>query len=317
MYSANALSAILHQLFTQDPRGSLIRNALLSHKNYGKVLAQNFSELWRILVECARSSDTGEIVCILDALDECNSDGRRQLIDQLKEFYFKQDERSSSPSKLKFLVASRPYDDLEASFRKFSNTTAYLRFGGDDRSEQIGREISLVIDARVKEITGGFSDEDRRTISERLKSMEHRTYLWLHLTFDIIEQSPSAYGRRSDVEDLLSELPSQVSEAYEKILNRSKNQTQTEILQIVLAAARPLTLDEVNIALTLALQKQQSASHAVLQSLLWPRDNFASVVKNLCGLFINIYDSKLSFIHQTAREFLTYPKRQGIYGKGV
>ncbi|KAB5569898.1 hypothetical protein GE09DRAFT_1217350 [Coniochaeta sp. 2T2.1] len=51
-YSTNALCAILHQLFTQDPAGSLIGNALPSHKNYGEKLTGNFSELWRILLEC-------------------------------------------------------------------------------------------------------------------------------------------------------------------------------------------------------------------------------------------------------------------------
>ncbi|TGJ75468.1 hypothetical protein E0Z10_g10990 [Xylaria hypoxylon] len=310
MHSTNALCAILHQLLTQDPSGNLIKDALPSHKSYGKALVQNFSELWRIMVRCAESPDTGEVVCILDALDECEKNSREQLIRKLKEFYCEQ--HNLSKSKLKFLITSRPYADLEASFRKFSTAASYWRFDGDDKSEQISQEINLVIDIKVKEIASCFADEDRRTISQRLKSMEHRTYLWLHLTFDIIEQSPSEYGRRSDVEELLSALPSQVSDAYEKILGRSKSQTQTEILlQIVLAAARPLTLDEANTALTLALDKKQSASHAKLKLQRWPRDNFQSVVKNLCGLFINVYDSKLSFIHQTAREFLTHPEGQG------
>ncbi|KAF7547245.1 hypothetical protein G7Z17_g7857 [Cylindrodendrum hubeiense] len=312
MYSTNALCAILHQLFTQDPTSSLIRNALPSHKNYGEKLALNFSELWRILIECVMSSDSGEVVCILDALDECNADGRRQLINQLKDFYFKQDKMQSSPSKLKFLITSRPYDDLEASFGKFSGAAAYLRFDGDEKSEQISQEINLVIDARMHDIAGSFPNEDRNIIRASLKGMGHRTYLWLHLTFDIIEQSPCEYGRRTDIEALLSELPSRISEAYEKILGRSKNQTQTEmILRIILAAGRPLNLDEANIALTLALQKPQFASHAALESQLWPRDSFRSVVKNLCGLFVNVYDSKLSLIHQTAREFLINPERQG------
>jgi ankyrin repeat domain-containing protein 50 len=126
--------------------------------------------------------------------------------------------------------------------------------------------------------------------------MQHRPYLWLHLTFDIIEQSPSEYGRLSDIETLLSNLPFQVSKAYERILSRSKNQTQTKILlQIILAAARPLTLDEANIALTLALRKQRFAIHAALKSEMWPREprnSFKSIVKNLSGLFINVYDSK-------------------------
>lgn len=307
MYSTNALCAILHQLFTQDPAGSLIEHALPSHKNYGKGLATNFTELWRILNKCAMSSDTGEIFCILDALDECSADSSRQLINQLKELYLKQDQESNRHSKLKFLITSRPYDYLEASFRKFSSTTAYLRFDGDDKSEQIGREINLVIDSRVQEIAAGFTADDQRTISEHLKRRDNRTYLWLYLTFNIIQESPSKYGKRSDVEKILTDIPLQVFDAYEKILSRSSNRAEAEILlQIVLAAARPLTLDEANVALTLALQGKHFTSCVELDSELWPTNNFESIVKNLCGLFISVYDSKLSFIHQTAREFLIH-----------
>ncbi|KAF4247129.1 hypothetical protein CNMCM8980_007809 [Aspergillus fumigatiaffinis] len=312
MYTTNALCAILHQLFTHDPTGGLIRHALPSHKNHGKGLAQNFSELWRILMDCAHSPDTGEIVCVLDALDECSKNGRQQLVDKLEEFYCQPCRPSHPLSKLKFLITGRPYDHLEVSFKGFSDATAYLRFDGDEKSAQISKEINLVIDAKVDEIARDFEEVDRRKISEQLKSMEHRTYLWLHLTFDIIKQNPSEYGRRSDVEALLSDLPSEVSQAYEKILGRSKNEIYTEnLLQIVLAAARPLTLDEANTALTLALLKQRSISYTDLESKLWSPKVFKSIVKNLCGLFISVYDSKLSFIHQTAREFLIHSEQKG------
>ncbi|KAJ5433545.1 uncharacterized protein N7458_012701 [Penicillium daleae] len=312
MYATDALCAILHQLFTHDLDNRLVEHALPSHRNYGKGLAQNFAELWRILVNCAGSLDAGEIVCVLDALDECNIDGRRQLIDKLKEFYCQPRHSSKSLSKLKFLITSRPYDDLEASFKKFSGITAYMRFDGDEKSAEINNEVNLVIDAKMHEIARDFKEDDRLTISHRLKSMNHRTYLWLRLTFDIIEQNPSIYGRPCDVETLLSDLPYEVSEAYEKILGRSRNQTYTEaLLQIVLAAARPLTLDEANIVLTLALQKRRFTSHDALERNLWPRNTFKSTVKSLCGLFLSIYDSKLSFIHHTAREFLIHPRSEG------
>jgi hypothetical protein len=163
----------------------------------------------------------------------------------------------------------------------------------------------------VKDIPAGFTANDRRKISERLKSMENRTYLWLHLIFDAIEEM-LVYGKRSSIEKLLSDIPSQVSEAYEKILSRSPNETYTKILlQIVLVAAHPLTLDEANVALILALQEERFVSHVALESELWTRDKFPGIVKNLCGLFINVYDLKLSFIHQTAREYLTHKERQG------
>lgn len=134
-------------------------------------------------------------------------------------------------------MTSRPYDNLESSFRKFPKAV-YLRFDGDDKSKEIQKEIDLVIDDRVPHITSGFADKDQQKIAEYLKSMEHRTYLWLHLTFDIIEKRPSEYSRALDIEMLLSSLPSQVSDAYEKILSRSTNQSWTKIiLQIILTAA--------------------------------------------------------------------------------
>jgi hypothetical protein len=281
-----------------------------SHKQRGKQLAQTFSELWRILEACAASPDTGEIVCVLDALDECSAGSRKTLIDHLEDFYSKPD-LSSRRSRLKFLITSRPYDDLEESFYNFCGSSAYLRFDGDEMSEQIGQEINLVIDVRVHEITRGFAEEDCRAISDRLKSMDHRTYLWLYLTLDIIKESRSSFKKRSAVEELLSGLPEQVSDAYEKILSRSTDQTLTKILlDIVLAAVRPLTVDEANTALTLASQKGPFNSHAKLNSELWPTKDFGTTVRNLCGLFISVHDSKLSLIHQTAREFLVDAKHK-------
>lgn len=143
--------------------------------------------------------------------------------------------------------------------------------------------------------------------------MDYRAYLWLYLTLNMIENNPTEFSIRSNIEKFLSHPPSQVSDAYEKILSRSTNPPRVKILlQIMLAAARPLTLDEANIALTLAIREQEPAIYEEVESDLWPRDKFKGMVTNLCGLFVSIYDSKLSFIHQTAREFLL-DSEQGIW----
>ena len=65
---------------------------------------------------------------------------------------------------------------------------------------------------------------------------------------------------------------------------------------------RPLSLQEVNVALTLATQKGNCTSHRKLD--LWPSDGFKSNIQNMCGLFVSVHDGKVSFIHQTTREFL-------------
>ncbi|CAG7917050.1 unnamed protein product [Penicillium olsonii] len=312
MHATDALSVILHQIFTKHPeKGSMVQIALSDHAELGSGLPRNFSALWQIFVNCVESPNAGEIIVVLDALDECKRSSWLQLLEKLNKTYCDWN-RSGSPPKVKFLMTSRPYDDIKNCFRKFPLGSSCLSLEGDEKSTEISKEINLVIDARVKEIAREFKEDDRRLIADKLKSMGNRTYLWLHLTFDIIDQSPCQYSRRAAVVELLSDLPSQVSDAYEMILELSKNSIQTTtLLDIVLAAARPLTLDEANIALTLALSREVCTSHASLEDELFSKSDFSDNVKNLCGLLISFHDSKLSFIHQTAREFLMHDKRRG------
>ncbi|KKO97167.1 hypothetical protein THAR02_10726 [Trichoderma harzianum] len=275
MHPHNALCAILHQLFTHDPTGSLIAQALPRYKNFGEALTHKFSELWMILLRCASLLNSGEIICVLDGLDECHMDSRWIFIEELKRFY---QHPPGSSSKLKFLITSRPSGDIDANFEKSSGATSYLRFNGDDKSAEISHDVDLIINFRVNEIAQNFTENDRRLIADRLKSMDHRTYLWLYLTLDIIKRITSQYGNGIDVEDVLSSLPSSLSEAYEITLSRGKRHDYTEaLLHILLAAARPLTLAQVNFALTLATAgpEQRFASHATLQDELWSLNNGA------------------------------------------
>ena len=300
MSGANALSAILHQLFENT---GLIGNAFSSAKSYGNQLRDNFSELWGILMRCARDSEAGDIICVLDALDECEKDSRYQLLKKLMSF--SKVEAQQSPCKLRFLVTSRPYDDLEDGFQAMSTFNTYLRLDGDEKSRMIGEEINLVIDHEMPRIAKGFSVQHCERISNRLKEMDNRNYLWLFLTLGIITASRSKYSKMSSIESLLSSLPSKISDAYEEILSRSSDEaTARVLLQLIMAATRPLSLHEINIALTLATQKGKFTSHEVLNQDLWPSQDFKSIVRNMCGLFVSVHDGKLSLIHQTAREFL-------------
>ena len=308
MDAANALSAILHQLFRYDLTGDFMSYGLEAYRNFSDQLPSNLSELWRTLIKCARCPNSGEIICVLDALDECNEASRYQLLEKLKEFYSQQ--RLQSTSRLKFLITCRPYDSIEQYFSKISNEDAYMYLDADDNSDHVTSDISRVIDYRLDELASGLSSGDRQSLAERLKGNKDRTYLWLYLIFGIIEQRRSAYAKRSSIDQLLSRLPLEVFEAYEEILGKSQDDGQAEIvLRIVLAATRPLTLDEMNIALTSALQEDSFHSHADLESNLWG-SNFNLIVQNLCGLFISVHDSQLYFIHQTAKEFLLDNERK-------
>ncbi|KAL8740703.1 MAG: hypothetical protein Q9190_006623 [Brigantiaea leucoxantha] len=305
---ANALSALLHQLFENT---ALITYALPSYRSYGKKLREVFSELWEILVKSAQDLEAGEVICILDALDECEEDARKQLITKLVAFYSELESQDASLFTLKFLVTSRPYEDLEHKFQSLSGNSTYLHFDGGDKSQQIGQEINLVIDAKIPDIAGQFNEKDRKHISKRLKSMKNRTYLWLFLTIDIIETSRSNFSKMSSLESLLNNLPSKISDAYERILSRSTNINYARILfQLIVVATRPLSLKEANVALTVATQTS-CTSQKDLE--LWPSQSFKSAIHNICGLMISVYDGKIYLAHQTVREFLLGTEQSSSY----
>ncbi|KAF3805703.1 hypothetical protein GCG54_00005065 [Colletotrichum gloeosporioides] len=301
--SHDALSAILHQLFTQNR--SLIHHSTEPYSNYGDKLRNNFHELWRILLECASDPAAGEIVCVLDALDECSHEGWEEILQMLQNFYFN-NQVHASPSRLKFLITSRPYDFLEARFAEMASAEFYCRLDGDDKSEEIRQEINLFIDHKVNDFAKGFREQARRRISDALKDMKNCNYLYLRLILGIINGSRSAYSKPSDIEELLSCLPPSVFDAYETILARSQDEKKARhLLNIMLAATKPLTLGEVNYSLT--LQAKSFGNIAEIEDDVWDHESFKSVVRNLCGLFITVIDHRVVFIHQTAQEFLTTP----------
>ncbi|KEZ45553.1 hypothetical protein SAPIO_CDS1888 [Scedosporium apiospermum] len=281
--ASQCLCAILHQIFTQTPGANLIRHAVHAYEQHGNMLCQNFSVLWKILVECIRSPESGKIVFIIDALDECHGTARHQLLDKFQHLY--REEQSSPRANLNLLITSRPYDDIISTFEEFPATAA-SRIREDEKIADISRDIDLVIDRQVENLASRLHHRDRQRLSKQLKEMKNRTYLWLHLIFGIIKKRMSAYGKSSSILLLLESIPTEISEAYEEILRRNQDEKLTDtLLRIVLAAVEPLTLQEANIALTLA-GKKLWRSIDELEEDMWPSEDFKRIIENATGLFI-------------------------------
>jgi len=90
------------------------------------------------------------VICVLDALDECRGYDRHKLLRFLSDFYGKS---SSQGSSLKFLVTSRPYDDIESGFHEWIPTNLpTIRLSGEKENDKIHKEIDLVIQERVAKL---------------------------------------------------------------------------------------------------------------------------------------------------------------------
>ncbi|KAJ5447596.1 hypothetical protein N7445_002417 [Penicillium cf. griseofulvum] len=294
--AVNALCAMLRQLFLQNDK--LLRKSILDDSRRDPGLTKYFSSLWDLLLRVASDSDAGEIICVLDALDECEEVERSQLARALNRFY----RRENTKSALKFLVTSRPYAHIQREFQSLKKNAPEIHLSGEDgvEIEKISNEINLVIQARVEEMGDRLQldDHERVSLRNQLLLFPNRTYLWVTLTFDVIENSISYTNKK--VQEIIHTLPRTVDEAYENILARCPDQAIAQkLLHIVVSAVRPLTLKEMRVALAVG-PTDRKYKDLDLES----ETRFPAVVRNICGLFVTIIDSKIYLLHQTAKEFL-------------
>jgi ankyrin repeat protein len=300
--AANAMCALLRQLFLQRPELREQHPWILEKFSTDKdQLTTSFSSLWDMLVRVSMSQKDGEVICVLDALDECAESDRQQLTRALDKLYRSKNHKGT----LKLLATSRPYAHIQREFQLLKSALPTIHLSGEDAVEanKIEQEINLVIQRKVEEIGAKLElqEQERSFLKQELLVIPNRTYLWVTLIFDMIENTLSYTNKR--LRAMIETLPRTVDEAYESILNQSPDKEKAlRLLHLVVGAVRPLTVKEMRMALAV------EPTHSEYASLdLEPEARFAKTVRNLCGLFVTIIDEKIYLLHQTAKEFLASP----------
>jgi ankyrin repeat protein len=297
---ASALCAVLHQLFSLQPH--LLAHALPSWKKNKEKIQYEVDEMWRIFMEATSDPACGNTICLFDGLDECREQDQIRLVKKLHLF---QNQRSMGKENwLKFLVTSRPYDDIQDRFEPITRSFPQIHLRGEEENDRIREEINLVVRVKVKELSVSLnlSSAKQKELEKELTRIKHRTYLWLHLAVDDIRKTLKDSFRPN--EESIPPLPKSVNEAYAKILARIQVDQKPKaklILRVVVGARRPLHIHELAMALGIATSPNaKTASRAGLQ-----RNGLDKRIRRLCGLFVFIRESKVYLIHQSARDFLT------------
>ncbi|KAF2818592.1 purine and uridine phosphorylase [Ophiobolus disseminans] len=289
-----ALCALLHQLFSQKP--NLIHHAIKEYENNGESLINAAQSLWTILRLVMQDPETGPVITILDALDECAEfdDLMRNL-----EAHFRTNQLSCGYWKC--LLTSRPYRQIVSKFQGLLADFPRIHIPGEESSETISHEIHRVIEYKVNQLAEKkeLSDQVKNHIADQFLKIPHRTYLWVYLVFDNLESEDFKQTLKG-VDSTISTLPRSINEAYNRILSKSKeDKIVRKALSIILAAERPLTISEMNVAMNI-----ESTSRSIDDLDLEEEPRFRSRLRSLCGLFVSIYHDRVYFLHQTAREFL-------------
>ncbi|GLB21635.1 hypothetical protein AtubIFM61612_002183 [Aspergillus tubingensis] len=295
----DALCCILHQIFEQIPRllSDRLRSRFESETGH---IYQSVWSLWSILCDLAEELPDEQVICVLDALDECGCDEQSQLTECLTNLY----QNTTASSKLKFLVTSRPYSAIQRRFQSLENNFPAIHLRGEDNDEvqKIAGEINMVIELRVEELADRLQllADERNLLLSELTSVQNRTYLWIdHIMStldDILTVTPTS------IRAAIRRLPRSLDEAYDQILRRTPDPDRAmKILHIVVAANTPLTVADMATAVAVLDRKSPED-----QLEIEPEHRTKRSIREICGLFITIIDSRIYLLHETARDFLVY-----------
>ena len=148
--ATNALYALLHQLFEQ--RKTLIKHAMSDFRSNGIHLTGLFDRLWNILKDAAADPEAGTVICIIDALDECEELGRNKLLNVLDYYYHSTTNSNRKNMALNFLITSSPYFHIERHLENLISKYPVIRLAGEEETHIISREINLVIQVEVQKL---------------------------------------------------------------------------------------------------------------------------------------------------------------------
>ena len=286
----NALYALIYQLCDQK-RALLGTIDEVLRLNGGK-MTLSLSELWKLLISLAQSPAAGRIICLLDALDECEENERSTLMTSLRRWELSTGETCGT---LKFLVTSRSPLETERNW-----DSGFLRVCGSDEREVMKKDIDTVIRNQVPLLATqkALDEKSQAMVLSSLLEMQNPTQLWLHLTLAALEETAGVDGSEG-VSRFIDKIPKNLKEAYGALLRLSPHpERASKLLHIVVAAVRPLTLRELNMALNL-IEGQKSIRNVPLHK----EEGFADYVDNLCGSIVCIYHGRVYLIHKTVKEW--------------
>ncbi|KAF6802449.1 ankyrin repeat protein [Colletotrichum sojae] len=301
-HSHQALSAILHQVFKSRPKAINVAMKTYSSTDAAQ-FTQNIEALWEILCQASDSLPSKKIICIIDALDECGEESRNRFIDLLAKTFPQMMGSRKLLGRLKIIVTSRPWPSIESRFRHLS----CVRLRGENEASALSNDVETMVKAKVEKLKmeGTISPEACDLLETTLAKGADRTFLWTSLVLETIFRLPSR--KLSAVKKALEGIPASLDQLYETALSSIEDRpASTRMLQIILAATRPLTLDEVNMSMSL------SEDHKSVKDLFADTEpNVEYTVKRLGGFFVRIINSSVYLVHQTARDFLLRTAKAG------
>ena len=253
----------------------------------------SFKSLWAMFVAILKDPSLVEVRVIIDGLDECLPDSQQELLRAIEKT-LKEDVGRKLRSRI--LITSRPTPiAVEVGTR-----LGILHVSLDD----VARDISAVVHTEVDKLASGrgYPSDLSISIKEKLENEAEGMFLWVGLVLEELNRDDHADTRKA-IDEILATLPRSLGEFYARNLENISKMLRADarqMLQTLLVSPRPLIPDEL--ANLFAEWPADCSSLAQLTPNI-PL-NIGRYAKAACGSFIRVTETSISFVHQSARDYL-------------
>ncbi|PVH99085.1 WD40 repeat-like protein [Periconia macrospinosa] len=289
------LRGLLYMLVHQQP--SLVSHIRKKHDHAGKALfedANAWIALLEIFTDVLRDPSFKCTYLIIDALDECATG-----LPKLLEFIV---QTSCVSARVKWIVSSRNWPDIEERLERAGQK---VKLSLELNAASVSTAVQFYIQHKVTQLAleKGYKEKEKSAVLAHLTSNANDTFLWVALVCQNLGDIP-----RWKVLAKLEAFPPGLDTLYNQMMQQISSSDDADLCKRILALIaivyRPVTLDE----LTYLCEPLEDMA-----------DDFDSVrqIVGLCGSFLTIRSSTVSFVHQSAKDFLCTKVVSDIFPSGM
>ncbi|QYT02986.1 Protein SSH4 [Trichoderma simmonsii] len=235
-------------------------------------------------------NDLDSIVLVIDALDECSD---RALITRKFRDIFE-----NTTGNLKILATSRSESAIEKSFQGLPDIWL---------TDYTHHDVKIFVDSRVDSMRNdtdeeNISDDVLREVRITIPRIAGNMFLLARYQMELIEDCDCD----DEVQEALEDLPGDIDKMYVRILEKladlvrnhdGRRQRQHAIIQWLVAAKRPLKLEELAEAVTIRPGQQELRKTGVVHGRR---------LTDICGplVYVNETTKEVTLCHFSVKEFL-------------
>ena len=273
------LRGLIYMLICQQP--SLISHIRAKYNQAGKMIFEDVNAwvtLSEILTNILHDSTLQTTYLIIDALDECEKN-RPELLAFIAQ-------NSSVSSRVKWIVSSRNWPDIED---QINTANQKVKFSLELNEKSISTAVNTYIGWKIKQLVKqkGYDNDTRDAVQRHLTLNANNNFLWVAL---VCQQLADPNVRRHHTLAKLDAFPPGLNDLYGRIIGQIRDSEDAELCKHILAVAsvvyRPVTLDELECFVDM------------------PTGTSLTEIIELCGSFLTLQERVVSFVHQSAKDYL-------------